>query len=130
MITTKEIKPGIIEITIRVSAYGQAGTHWCSTLSGPNHNGYGKIYIQRHGANKRRYWHCYNPGYFYKGEKGSNMDECPGAMFIWPFSTKMPSVEAIDAIDNQKLGREMGLALRKYKQNDVNDLWEVVFKFI
>ena len=50
--------------------------------------------------------------------------------FIWPFSLKEPSVEAVDAIDNQKLGRDMGQALRKLSQKDANDLWEVVFRFI
>jgi hypothetical protein len=130
MITTKEITPGVIEITISALKYGQAGEHWRDVLRGPNHNGYGRIFIQRYGANQRRYWHCYGPGTWYKGEKGSNMDECPGAMFIWPFSLKDPSVEAVDAIDNQKLGRDMGLALRKYPQQLATDLWEVVFRFI
>ena len=57
------------------------------------------------------------------------MDECPGTLFIWPYSLKDPSVEAIDAIDHQKLGRDLGQALRKYKQRNRNDLWEVVFHF-
>ena len=58
------------------------------------------------------------------------MDECPGAMFIWPFSLKEPHVEAVDAVDNQRLGRDLGRALRTYPQKDQNDLWEVVFQFI
>ena len=130
MIKTKELKPGLIEVTILASFYGQAGEHWRRTLNGPNHNGYGRIFIQRHGANQRRYWHCYEPGGWYKGEKGGNMDECPGAMFIWPYSLKEPSVEAIDAMDNQKLGRDLGQALREFRQNNEKDLWEVVFRFI
>ncbi len=69
MIATKEIAPGVIEIAIHTSMYGQAGTHWRKVLGGPNHNGYGRIFIQRYGANERRYWHCYGPGDWYKGER-------------------------------------------------------------
>ena len=129
MILTKEITPGKIEITIFTAVYGQAGKHWKGTLSGPQNGGYGKIYIQRFGAQKRRYCHIRDNYSYYKGEKGANQDECPGAMFIWS-SSKEPSVEAIDAIDNQKLGRELGNALRKYKQKTEEDLWEVKFTFI
>jgi hypothetical protein len=128
-ISTREIQPGVVEITINTQFYGQAGKHWSSTLSGPNNNGYGKLYIQRFGANQRRYWHCYGPGDWYKGEKGINQDECPGAMFIWT-SLKEPSIEAVDAIENQKLGRDLGRELRKYPQKDASDLWEVAFRFI
>ena len=130
MIITREIRPGCVEIVIAVSAYGQAGGHWQRVLSGPNHNGYGRIFIQRYGANQRSSWHCYGPGDWYKGTEGGNMDECPGAMFIWPFSLQEPDVEAVDAVDNQKLGRDLGRALRAYPQTDQNDLWEVVFQFV
>jgi hypothetical protein len=74
--------------------------------------------------------HCCGPGDWYKGTEGGNMDECPGAMFIWPFSLQEPDVEAVDAVDNQKLGRDLGRALRAYPQKDQNDLWEVVFQFV
>ena len=129
MITTREIKPGVVEVTIRAASYGQAGTHWRMTLSGPNHGGFGKIYIQRFGANKRRYWSCYELRDYYRGNPGANLDECPGAMFIWT-SNKQASVEAIDAIDNQSLGRDIGAALRKYPQATERDLWEVLFRFL
>lgn len=130
MIITRETRPGCVEVVIRASAYGQAGQHWQKVLSGPDHHGYGKIFIQRYGANQRRYWHCYGPGDWYKGTEGVNMDECPGAMFIWPFSLKEPDVEAVDAVDNQRLGRDLGSVLRAYPQKDQNDLWEVVFQFV
>jgi hypothetical protein len=130
MIRTREIRPGVVQVSISVSAYGQAGHHWRDTLGAPDHNGYGRIFIQRFGANQRRYWHCYGPRDWYKGEKGANIDECPGAMFIWPCSLKEPSVEAVDAVDNQNLGRDMGQALRKFEQQDKTDLWEVVFRFV
>jgi hypothetical protein len=51
-------------------------------------------------------------------------------MFIWPFSLKDADVEAIDAIDNQKLGRALGSVLRPYAQDSPNELWEVSFKFV
>jgi hypothetical protein len=128
MIMTRELKPGVVEVTIHAGAYGQAGMHWRRVLSGSNHGGYGKIYIQRFGANQRRYWSCYELRDYYRGNKGANIDECPGAMFIWT-SAKKAHVEALDAIDNQALGRELGAALRKYPQRDERDLWEVVFRF-
>jgi hypothetical protein len=128
MISVNEIRPGVLEVTILASAYGQAGTHWRQVLSGPNQGGYGRIYIQRYGANQRRYLSCYELRDYYRGNKGANLDECPGAMFIWT-AAKPAHVEAIDAIDNQTLGRAMGLALRPYPQRDEQDLWEVRFRF-
>jgi len=130
MVKALELRPGVVTITIARAIYGEAGEHWCRVLNGPNHNGYGRIFIQRFGANQRRYWHCYGHGDWYRGEAGSNRDECPGAMFIWPYSLKSASVEDIDATDNQLLGRDMGLALRRFHQKDHRDLWEVVFRFI
>jgi hypothetical protein len=128
MILVTEIRAGVLRVLIQVSAYGQAGAHWRKVLDGPNHKGYGRIYIQRHGANSRRYENCYDLAGYYKGCAGANIDECPGAMFIWT-SMKDADVEAIDAIDNQALGRDLGNALRKYKQKDEKDLWEVQFRF-
>ena len=128
VIRTFENPPGVVTVTIRVSPYGQAGEHWRDILSGPNHGGYGKIYIQRFGANTRRYHSCYELRDYYRGVVGANLDECPGAMFIW--STYKPvDVEPIDAIDNQKLGRDLGNALRRFSQTDERDLWEVRFRF-
>ena len=128
MITTREISPGVVEVTIEADAYGQAGRHWRRVLSRTNHGGYGRIYIQRFGANARRYWSCYELRDYYRGQAGANLDECPGAMFIWTTDRKA-DVEAIDAIDNQALGRAMGAALRDYPQHDERDLWEVRFRF-
>jgi hypothetical protein len=128
MITTREIKPGVVEVTISAAAYGQAGAHWRRVLSRSNHGGYGKIYIQRFGANQRRYWSCYELRDYYRGNPGANLDECPGAMFIWT-ANKPAHVEALDAMDNQALGRALGAALRKYPQRNAEDLWEVVFRF-
>ncbi|MEM5387780.1 hypothetical protein VSR68_29890 [Paraburkholderia phymatum] len=127
-VSVKEVRPGFLEIKILSSAYGEAGAHWMRTLSPPENGGYGRIFIQRFGANKRRYWHCYGPKDWYKGESGINQDECPGAMFVWT-SGKYASVEAVDAIHNQSLGRDLGLALSAYPQQDENDLWEVTFRF-
>ena len=129
MILVTEIRAGVLQVLIRASAYGQAGVHWRKVLDGPNHKGYGKIYIQRFGANRRRYENCYDLAGYYKGCTGANIDECPGAMFIWT-TMKDADVEAIDAIDNQALGRDLGNALRKYKQKDEKDLWEVQFLFV
>lgn len=129
MITVTEVRPGVLDVVILASAYGQAGEHWRDVLGKPNHGGYGRIYIQRHGANRRRYENCYDLAGYYRGCAGANIDECPGAMFIWT-SAKEADVEAIDAIDNQALGRALGNKLRPFKQATEADLWEVRFRFL
>lgn len=128
MITTKELRPGVVQVSIHAASYGQAGAHWRQVL-GRNHGGYGKIYIQRFGANRRRYMSCYELRGYYSGNAGANLDECPGAMFIWT-SGKAADVEAIDAVDNQAFGRALGSALRKFPQRNERDLWQVVFRFV
>jgi hypothetical protein len=128
MIRVREVRPGVVEVTIATRDYGQAGEHWRRVLGGRNHGGYGQIYSQRFGANQRRYWSCYELRGVYRGNPGANLDECPGAMFVWT-GDKEADVEALDAIDNQTLGRDMGHALRRFEQRDERDLWEVVFRF-
>jgi hypothetical protein len=128
MILASEVAPGVVQVLIHTHVYGQAGEHWKQRLNGPNHGGYGRIFIQRYGANQRRYQHCYDLKGYYVGS-GADIDECPGAMFIWPFTDKEVSTEAIDAIDNRSLGSALGLALRQFEQKDDRDLWEVLFRF-
>lgn len=128
MIKATESK-GVITLQIVTGVYGQAGQHWKSVLNGPNNGGYGKIYIDRKGASTRRRWHTADLHSYYQKVPAINIDECPGAMFIWT-TAKMVDVEAVDAIDNQKLGRDMGLALRPFQQTNPKDLWEVRFKFM
>jgi hypothetical protein len=127
-ISVKEFRPGVLQITIAVARYGDAGAHWKRTLSGAMNGGYGKIYIQREGRKQRQYWHTVGPRMYYRAEKGVNQDECPGAMFIWT-SRKEHSVEAVDAIHNQNLGRDLKNSLLPYQQQTPNDLWEVTFLF-
>ena len=116
---------GVIEITIVTSAYGQAGDHWRSVLERSSSR-FGRIYIQRAGAAERRRWHTAGNYEWYRGEQGANQDECPGAMFIWTRDVA-PHVEAVDAIDNQNLGRDMKNALRRYRDAQ---MWQVKFRFI
>ncbi len=128
-ITAQLIRPGVVEVRIVARIYGQAGEHWRRVLSGPNHGGYGRILIDRTEAKQRRYENCYDSRDDYRGNPAINLDECPGAMFIWT-GDKEADVEAICAVDNQKLGRELGNALRPYPQRTRKDLWEVVFRFL
>lgn len=129
VITAQLIHPGVVQVRILTRVYGQAGKHWRRVLGGPNHGGYGRIFIERTGANQRRYENCYDSRGDYRGNPAINLDECPGAMFIWTGS-KEADVEPICAVDNQKLGRELGHALRPYPQRKKIDLWEVVFRFL
>lgn len=128
MITTRLIRPGVIEVTIAVAAYGQAGRHWRDVLVGPNHGGFGRIFIDRFDTDERRRSACSTLRPYYRGEKGANLDECPGAMFVWE-GDREADVEPIDAIDNQTLGRALMHALKAYKQKTREELWEVVFRF-
>jgi|SRR3954471_21507073 hypothetical protein len=123
-----EIRPGVVQVTINATYYGDAGAHWKRTLAGPLNGGYGKIYIQRDQRKRRQYWHTTGPRVNYRGEPGINQDECPGAMFIWT-AIKYPSVEAVDAIHNQNLGRDLGRVLQSFGQTAPSDLWEVIFFF-
>jgi hypothetical protein len=126
-VSAVEIAPGFVEITIEAARYQEAGAHWKRVLSKSNNGGYGRIFIQRHGANWRRYVNCYDWRGMYRGEP-ANIDECPGAMFVWQ-ADKEASTEPVFAHNNQALGRDMGLALRPFSQTDPTELWEVRFKF-
>jgi hypothetical protein len=128
-IDIEEVRPGVVRVLIHASAYGQAGAHWKSVLKGPRHGGYGRIFIQREGAAGRRRDACWAQRGDYRDCPGANLDECPGAMFIWT-EAKAAHVEAIDAVDNQTLGRHLGLALRPCVQKTPADLWEVEFHFL
>lgn len=130
MITATEIKSGLIEVVIQVNAYGDAGAHWKEALGGKNHGGYGKIYIERYGAKERRKDNLWVLKPFYRGAGiHINLDEAPGAMFIHS-TDKEVSVEPLCAVSNQKLGRDLGNALRKFKQNSPQELWQVIFRFV
>lgn len=126
-----EIRDGVVEVTILTSFYEEAGEHWRRVLSGPRHGGYRRIFIQRDGANRRRYLACYDLRGFYIAQP-VNIDECPGAMFIWE-TKKDASIQPVLAINNQQLGRDMGIELRQFHQKGEHgflDLWEVQFRFI
>jgi hypothetical protein len=131
-VDVRELSPGVITIRINARQYGDAGRHWQRALGGPNHGGFGRIYLQREGAHMRRRWHTAGPRADYSGPgegRALNPDEAPGASMIWEADLP-PSVEMVDAVHNQALGRDIGNALRQFPQNDPNDLWEIVFEFI
>jgi len=130
VITAKEIRPGVVELSIVTAAYGDAGSHWKSVLDKPSHGGYGKVYIDRFDARARRRDSCWELSGLHAGNPGANLDECPGAMFIWSNSGKRADVEPLCADSNQRMGRDMGNALRKFPQKTRADLWEVVFRFV
>lgn len=123
-------KDGVVTVTIVTAAYGDAGRHWKDVLDKPNNGGFGKIYIQRDGAAQRRRDACWSMRGLHAGNPAANLDECPGAMFIWSNSGKEAHVEALCADSNQRLGRDLGAELRKYKQATPADLWEVKFRFL
>ena len=130
MINASELLPGVIQVTITTAGYGLTGLHWQRVLGTANHNGYGKVYIQRFGANRRRYEACYDLRGYYKGLPSVDIDECPGAMFIWSGPKFEAHTEPVDAFSNRALGSDLSRALSAYPQSSETDLWEVRFRFI
>ena len=81
-------RAGVITVIIPVREYGQAGEHWKQVLGRLNHGGYGRIFIQRFGANQRRYENCYGLRDYWRGNKGANLDECPARCSSGPPSRR------------------------------------------
>jgi hypothetical protein len=141
-ISTERIEPGVIRVTVLLPGYPMVAEHWRQQLTGTNGAKWGKIYIDpAPGAKEERRSIALAPfGSVYRGEKGNNLDECPGAMFIW--ETQEPAhVEPCDAISNQEFGRDLYYALRHRILHDTGPCpvsqvkkrmawWEVRFSFI
>lgn len=141
-ITTERIAPGVIKVTIQVSAYPMVGDHWKQQLSGKNAKKWGRIFIDPAPgeAGDRRSIALAPFQALYKGEIGNNNDECPGAMFIWE-TQKTAHVQPSDALSNQEFGRDLYFALRQRVLQETGlcpakevkmrmAWWEVVFSFI
>ena len=137
------ISPGVLAVNIRTAAYPGAADHWKAQLTGENAKKWGRIFIDpsaREGKQRRR--DALHPwGDTYKGEAGANLDECPGAMFVWE-TQAIAHVEPVDARSNQDLGRDMYHALRRGIRDAIDPSkasrmprrgemgwWEVRFRF-
>jgi hypothetical protein len=141
-ISTKKIAPGIIEVTVLTAGYPMVGEHWKQQLTGRNAAKWGRIYIDpAPGAAEERRSMALAPfGSLYKGEKGNNIDECPGAMFIW--ETQEPAhPQPCDAVSNQAFGRDLYSALSHRVMHETGPCprsavrqrmawWEVRFVFV
>jgi hypothetical protein len=128
-ITTRLAAAGVIEVTIKTSAYPMVGEHWRSQLTGRNARKWGWIAIDPDKAEraKRRKVALEAFQGLYEGEVGNNNDECPGAMFMWQ-SNHVAHVQPCDARSNQDLGRDLYFALRKAIPGEMG-WWQVRFKF-
>ncbi len=112
-INTVRPEPGLIVATVSVSAYPTVGEHWRQQLTGRNLKKWGRIFIDPApgAAGQRRSIALAPFGSLYKGQVGANIDECPGAMFIW--ETQEPAhAFPTDARSNQDFGRDLYFALR------------------
>ncbi len=111
-IKTTRIEPGVISVTILTTAYPTVGEHWRQQLTGKNLRKWGRIYIDPAPgeADERRSMALAPFGKLYKGEVGANIDECPGAMFIWE-TQEIAHGHPTDARSNQDLGRDLYHAL-------------------
>ena len=129
-IGVRRILPGVVEVTINVRAYPTVGSHWRQQLTGNNAKKWGWIAID---PDKREKWRrrreALDPfGRAYAGEVGANLDECPGAMFMW--QTNEPAhVRPCDARANQDLGRDLYFALRAAIPEPMGE-WQVRFRFV
>src|ERR1700678_3313710 len=76
---------GIAILDVKTAAYPQVAEHWREQLTGKNASKWGRIWIDpcKKQAKLRRRDALWPFGDTYKGVVGSNLDECPGAMFVW-----------------------------------------------
>lgn len=105
---------GVVQVEIGVQGYPMVGLHWKEQLTGANLRKWGRIYIDDDPSAKRarRRLALYPFGRLYAGEVGNNLDECPGAMFVWENQDQVAHVMPCDARANQDLGRDLYNALR------------------
>ncbi len=139
-IRTKCDGDGIIHVTIVTAAYPTAGDHWRQQLTGSNLRKWGRIFIDPdpHEAKERRSMAIGPLQGLYKGQPAANIDECPGAMFIWE-TDEIADPMPVDAKSNQQLGIDLYHALCrevmkqkgcKYKEVRGHlTWWEVRFAF-
>ena len=129
-IRVRWVAAGVVEATISTRAYPMVGDHWKSQLSGMNAKKWGWIAIDPDRVAKRdRRREALGPwGNLYAGEVGNNLDECPGAMFMW--QTNEPAhVQPCDARSNQEFGRDLYFALRAAIPGPMG-WWQVRFAFL
>jgi hypothetical protein len=112
-IRTERIEPGVIQVHVLSAGYPMVAEHWRQQLTGANARRWGRIYIDPApgAADERRSIALAPAGSLYRGARGSNWDECPGAMFIW--ETQEPAhILPTDARSNQDFGRDLYFALQ------------------
>lgn len=131
---------GRIDVTIITAAYPTVGEHWRQQLTGSNLRKWGRIFIDPDPrAVKDRRSMAIGPFRgLYKGERAANVDECPGAMFIWETHETAHPVP-VDAKSNQQFGIDLYQALCSEvmtqldcSRHDVHGQlawWEVRFAF-
>ena len=132
---------GIIELTIQTNAYHMVGEHWRQQLTGTNARKWGRIYIDPSVVQValRRREALWETRGLNRGDPATNLDECPGAMFI-PETNAISDVKPVDALSNQEFGRDLYLALRQAIQEAPGPKpveltrtsmgwWQVVFRF-
>lgn len=107
------MRSGVIKVWVLCAAYPMVADHWREQLTGRNAEKWGRIYIDpAPGASAERRSIALAPfGSLYRGEIGANIDECPGAMFIWE-SQQPAHPLPTDARANQDFGRDLYFALR------------------
>jgi hypothetical protein len=123
------VADGVVEVRIRTAAYPMVGLHWRQQLTGSNAAKWGRIFVDpsKEERRTRRRGALHSFGDLYRGEVGNNLDECPGAMFVWE-TNRESHVQPCDARSNQDLGRDLHSALRRVISGPMG-WWEVRFVF-
>ncbi len=111
-ITARVIEPGVIFCEIYTTAYFMVGEHWRNQLTGNNKRKWGRIFIDPSKTAKqlRRRDALSDLRGLHRGNAAVNLDECPGAMFIWETQADT-HVEPLCAVSNQAFGRDLYWAL-------------------
>lgn len=129
-VTASKPTNGKLTLTINVRTYGVTGLHWKEQLSGSNRDKWGKIYISGD-AELTKMNRSIATGHAKGLFKGYpvDIDECPGAMFMWDGPEQQAHDVATDRSSNRALGSAIRHALRSAIDGPMA-WYQVEFEFV
>jgi hypothetical protein len=121
---------GRLTLIINVQSFGLTGQHWKDQLTGRNRSKWGKIYIHADKAltieNRRIATQDWRGAF---RAQPVDIDECPGAMFIWERQEVEADAMPVDRWSNRALGSAIRHALDAIITGS-KAWYEVDFRFI
>ena len=139
-IDVRECAKGVLEVSVRKSAYRHVAVHWERQLTGANATKWGRLFIDRNktAMAKRRSDALWQEPWSKETRGAFDRDECPGAMFICE-TQAVSDVELCDASANRSFGRDLVTALDRAiatlptlpraAGDRRPNMWEVRFRF-